>query len=142
MSAVDTDGARASQDGVVDRQDAETYASWFRSLADPTRILILNLLATRAAELSVGEISTAVGIAQPTASHHLKVLHQVGFVLRRRAGTSVFYALNINCLTRFPTAAQTILGQLPSPPVTEPRWMISTRSGVDTTAPDRRQGAG
>ena len=30
----------------IDRENAETWATWFRALGDPTRIVILNLLAT------------------------------------------------------------------------------------------------
>jgi len=37
------------------RKEAELYASWFRSLADPPRIQILNLLARERRPLSVGE---------------------------------------------------------------------------------------
>lgn len=107
----------AAQDSEITRDEAETYASWFQSLADPTRILILDLLAVEARDMPVGEISAAVRVAQPTASHHLKILHSVGFLRRRRAGQSVLYGLNTNCLTRFPTAAQTIMGHRPSPGV-------------------------
>jgi ArsR family transcriptional regulator, arsenate/arsenite/antimonite-responsive transcriptional repressor len=131
MSSSDDDCIAASADAAsITREAAETYASWFQSLADPTRILILHLLAVRGGEMAVGQISTEVGVAQPTTSHHLKLLHQVGFVHRRRAGTTVFYALNIRCLTRFPTAAQTILGQLAIPPGGDAAWMGSADAGT------------
>ena len=39
----------------VSREDATSWASWFRAIGDPTRILILNLLATEARPMSVAE---------------------------------------------------------------------------------------
>jgi DNA-binding transcriptional ArsR family regulator len=40
----------------IDRARAEEWAPWFQALGDPTRILILHLLATEQRALSVGEI--------------------------------------------------------------------------------------
>ena len=40
----------------VTRAQAEEWAPWFQALGDPTRILILNLLAGERQELTVGEI--------------------------------------------------------------------------------------
>ena len=68
----------------VERAQAETWASWFRALGDPSRILILNLLATSGRPLSVGEIVDVLGLAQSTVSHHLKILGEVGFALVER----------------------------------------------------------
>ena len=65
----------------VAREQAETWASWFRALGDPSRILILNLLATAGSARSVGEIVDELDLAQSTVSHHLKILGEVGFVL-------------------------------------------------------------
>lgn len=47
-------------------------------LADPTRRRIVEALA--GGERSVGEIVTAVGVSQPSASRHLKVLRTSGLV--------------------------------------------------------------
>ena len=48
----------------VERDQAETWASWFRALGDPSRIVILNLLATAARPMSVGEIVGELDLAQ------------------------------------------------------------------------------
>src|SRR6266511_4541733 len=64
----------------IDRNAAQTYARWFQALADPSRIVILNLLADARQPMTVGEIVAAVDIGQSTVSHHLKLLAQVGFV--------------------------------------------------------------
>jgi ArsR family transcriptional regulator, arsenate/arsenite/antimonite-responsive transcriptional repressor len=102
------------EDVVLDRQAAEDYASWFRSLADPTRIQILHLLATSDGPLTVGQIVQQVGVGQSTVSHHLKVLAQVRFVTVVHAGTSSRYQVNPRCLAAFPTAADVVMGQTPT----------------------------
>lgn len=97
----------------IDRASAEVYARWFRCLADPTRILILNLLACRRAPLSVGEIVAALDVVQSTVSHHLRILVEVGFALVEERGTSRLYRINDRCLACFPSAAELVMGELP-----------------------------
>jgi DNA-binding transcriptional ArsR family regulator len=98
---------------MLDREVAEEYASWFRCLADPTRIQILHLLAANNTPMTVGHIVQRVGVGQSTVSHHLKVLAQVGFVTVEHAGTSSRYQVNPACLAAFPTAADVVMGQRP-----------------------------
>jgi DNA-binding transcriptional ArsR family regulator len=52
--------------------------SAFEILAEPNRRAILRLLAS--SERSVGEIETQLRMTQPTASKHLRVLREAGFV--------------------------------------------------------------
>ncbi|HEX5722001.1 MAG TPA: metalloregulator ArsR/SmtB family transcription factor [Acidimicrobiia bacterium] len=94
----------------VDRETAAVWASWFRALGDPSRILVLNLLAAKAEPMSVGEIVEALDIGQSTVSHHLKQLADVGFVLVEERGTSNLYRVNDLCLECFPTAAELVMG--------------------------------
>ena len=98
----------------LDREAAATWASWFAALGDPTRILIIQLLATSTDALTVGEITTAVDVGQSTVSHHLAKLADVGFVLVRREGTASYWRVNQRCVSAFPTAAQAVLGGVPS----------------------------
>src|SRR3990170_874157 len=63
----------------IRREHVETWATWFRALGDPTRIVILNLLATTGRPMSVAEIVGAVDVGQSTVSHHLKILGDVPF---------------------------------------------------------------
>ena len=95
----------------VSRKDAEKWASWFRGLGDPSRIVILNLLATTDRAMTVGEIVDAVDIGQSTVSHHLKTLAEIGFVHATKAGTSNLYEMNRACVDRFPTAAEAVMGK-------------------------------
>ena len=95
----------------VSRSEAETFARWFRALGDPSRIVILNLLATAERPMSVGDIVDSVDIGQSTVSHHLKSLAGTGFVEVTKAGTASYYEINRACLECFPTAAETVMGK-------------------------------
>ena len=90
---------------------ASEYASWFRALADATRVQIVSLLARRAEPMSVGAITAALDVGQSTVSAHLKVLAEVRFVLAERRGTSAFYRINEACVVCFPTAADIVMGR-------------------------------
>ncbi len=93
----------------VAEEEAETYAGWFKALADPTRIRILNLLAQSEDALCVCDIVDHFPLGQPTISHHLKVLRDVRFVVAERRGTFMYYRVNRACLAEFPAAARRIL---------------------------------
>ena len=69
----------------------EEVALRFRALGEPARLRILSAL--RAGEQSVSEIMAAVELSQANVSKHLHVLHELGFVLRRKEGLFVYYAL-------------------------------------------------
>ena len=98
----------------ISREDATEWASWFRSLGDPTRVLILNLLASAGRAMSVGEIVERLDVGQSTISHNLKILGDVRFILVERVGTTSWWRINEACLDCFPTAAELVLGGLPS----------------------------
>jgi DNA-binding transcriptional ArsR family regulator len=97
--------------GPLDRATAAEYASWFRALADATRVQIVSLLAGRGEPMSVGAITEAVDVGQSTVSAHLKILADVRFVLAERRGTSAYYRINDACVSCFPTAADLVMGR-------------------------------
>ncbi|TDC83280.1 ArsR family transcriptional regulator [Micromonospora sp. KC606] len=99
---------------LLDRATAQTYASWFRALADPTRVQIVEYLARHHRPMSVGEIVAAVGLAQSTVSQHLKILTEVRFVLVEPIGTARHYRINDACVGCFPSAADVVMGR-PAP---------------------------
>jgi DNA-binding transcriptional ArsR family regulator len=61
------------------------------ALSDPTRIFILYALNEKS--LNVTELTTELGIPQPTTSRHLKVLRERGLVYTERQGTVITYHL-------------------------------------------------
>jgi ArsR family transcriptional regulator, arsenate/arsenite/antimonite-responsive transcriptional repressor len=107
---------RLTMNGVepLDRQTAETYAAWFKALADGTRVQVVSLLARAGRPLTVKEIVAAVPVGQSTVSEHLRQLALVGFVLAEERGTARLYRINDNCVSCFPTAADLVMGK-PSP---------------------------
>ena len=76
----------------LDPAEADLLATRFKALADPARLSILNRLAA-ADEVCVCDFVAALDLAQPTVSHHLKVLRDAGLVESSRRGTWAFYRL-------------------------------------------------
>jgi DNA-binding transcriptional ArsR family regulator len=68
---------------------SDLVAKYFRVLADPSRLRILELLRVEG-ELPVGEIAARLRITQPGASNHLACLRWCGFVDTRREHRTVF----------------------------------------------------
>src|SRR5688572_593924 len=99
---------------LLERSIAEEYASWFRALADPTRVQLVELLARTGRPMSVGEIVDEMSLAQSTVSQHLKILAQVRFVLVEPLGNARLYRINDNCIQCFPSAADLVMGR-PAP---------------------------
>lgn len=95
----------------LDRATAAEYASWFKALADATRVQIVALLARHGAPMTVGEITAALEVGQSTVSAHLKILAEVRFVLAERHGTASWYRVNDRCVASFPTAEDVVMGR-------------------------------
>jgi DNA-binding transcriptional ArsR family regulator len=75
---------------------AATTSDAFNAIAEPRRRDILDYLAHR--ERAVGDIVTALGLAQPSVSKHLKVLRDVGLVDVRRDGRQILYRTNVEAI--------------------------------------------
>jgi DNA-binding transcriptional ArsR family regulator len=71
---------------------AATTTDVFNAVAEPRRREILDLIAAR--ELSVNGVASALGLAQPQVSKHLRVLREVELVEVREAGRPRLYRLN------------------------------------------------
>src|SRR5882757_2233724 len=71
---------------------AATTSDVFNAIAEPQRRQILVLL--RAGERPVNQVAEELGMTQPGASKHLRVLREVGLVHDRRAGKQSLYALD------------------------------------------------
>ncbi|MFO7623151.1 MAG: metalloregulator ArsR/SmtB family transcription factor [Anaerolineales bacterium] len=72
-------------------QISELHAELCSALADSKRLLILYALSEQS--LNVGDLASNVGISQPAASRHLKILKERGLVRAERQGASVEYTL-------------------------------------------------
>ncbi|MDX6481931.1 MAG: ArsR family transcriptional regulator, arsenate/arsenite/antimonite-responsive transcriptional [Gaiellaceae bacterium] len=76
----------------LDAGEASALAAKFKALADPARVAIVNRLSA-ADEVCVCDLNAALDLAQPTVSHHLRVLREAGLVESSRRGTWAFYRL-------------------------------------------------
>jgi ArsR family transcriptional regulator, arsenate/arsenite/antimonite-responsive transcriptional repressor len=76
----------------LEAEAAAELARCFKALADPARVAIVNRLAG-AGEVCVCAFVDDLGLAQPTVSHHLKILREAGLVEATRRGTWAYYRL-------------------------------------------------
>jgi ArsR family transcriptional regulator len=79
---------------------AETTAVLFKALSDPHRVRIVNLMANNPDPVCVCDITTHLGLSQPTVSFHLKKLVNAGLLEREQRGTWAYYSMDPEALTR------------------------------------------
>ncbi|WP_376794121.1 ArsR/SmtB family transcription factor [Thermogemmatispora sp.] len=120
----------------------ELIAARFRLLGEPLRLKLLGALT--GGERSVGELVALTGASQPNVSKHLAALMQGGLVRRRKAGTSIYYALadpsvltlcDIVCAgvqERFASLAQALqLGTASQPAESRPTELSEQQGGAE-----------
>lgn len=115
MTSLDMPVVRTARPAVAQAlatEDAATYAGWFACLAEPTRVRLLHQVASTPAGITVGELAEALGVGQPTVSHHVRKLADVGFVNVHKDGTSTIVVINPACCTGLPQAADVVMGTL------------------------------
>lgn len=69
----------------------QAKAEFFKALAHPARIRVLELLSER--EHAVAELLPQVGIEPAHLSQQLSVLRRLNLVVTRKEGSTVYYAL-------------------------------------------------
>ena len=81
-------------------KQAEAVSPVLKALADPVRLRLLSLVAAHEdSEACVCDLNDAFDLSQPTISHHLKVLHDVGLLDREKRGTWVYYRVRRTALS-------------------------------------------
>ena len=78
--------------------ELKTIARALKALANETRLKILELLSKR--EMCVCELTVALDLTQPTASHHLNILENMGLIKDKKMGKWVFYSVTNPELTQ------------------------------------------
>lgn len=74
--------------------EAERLAPQLKALADPVRLRLMSIVASTAdGEACVCDLTDGFELSQPTISHHLKVLHEVGLLERTKRGVWVYYRI-------------------------------------------------
>ena len=93
--------------GLLDEQEAERYATLFKVLADPVRLRLLSQLAADGCgPVSVNELTQLVGMSQPTVSHHLKRLTDVGLLEKVRRGRTMTHQVRPELFAELRTVLQ------------------------------------
>lgn len=88
------DAAQSTQAAVLSRSEAEATAALFRAVSDATRLQLLSMIqASSDGEARVVDLTAAIGLRQPTVSHHLTTLFEAGVVERRKSGREVWYSI-------------------------------------------------
>ncbi len=88
-----------------------------QAAADETRLTILRQLAQAGdAGVCACDFTACCTVAQPTVSHHLRVLRQAGWVQTERRGLFIYYFLRPEAAARLAHIAQLAPGSLPSRP--------------------------
>jgi ArsR family transcriptional regulator len=82
-------------------------AEFFKTLAHPARIRVLELLSVR--EHAVAEMLPEVGIEPANLSQHLAVLRRASLVVSRKEGSTVLYSLTSPQVAELLAVARSIL---------------------------------
>lgn len=80
-----------------DKPDKVDVVAFAKAIADETRQQIMSLCCCQ--RMNVGDIAQAIGVTQPTASHHLAILREAGLVTIEREGRESYYTLNQERIT-------------------------------------------
>ena len=84
--------------------------------ADPTRLAILRQLASDVGAVCACDFTACCAVAQPTVSHHLKVLREAGWVRSERRASFVYYSLRPEAVERFRAIAGELVPAMPRVP--------------------------
>lgn len=83
--------------GLVDR-----ICEFNGALSDPQRVKMMKIMGSSPANsVSVSDFAKILGISQPSATKHLKILHAVDLIDRKRIGTTVYYTPNIQTINEY-----------------------------------------
>ncbi len=87
----------------------------FKALADPTRLEILRLLGAQAGPTCVCDLVDHFELAQPTISHHLKILREAGLLSHSKRGIWSFYDVDAAGVEALGRLASGLRGRRPAP---------------------------
>ena len=76
--------------------DYERIAKKLKVISDPKRLRIIDILSCN--ELCACEILEKFDISQPTLSHDMRKLEEVGLVTSKREGKNTYYSLDKDSL--------------------------------------------
>ena len=83
------------------QQELLALAGRLKAFSDPTRLQLLVLISRLTQfPMTVGDLAKQLGVSQPTASGHLKLLREAGLVAVAKKGNRAFYKLEEGAVTQ------------------------------------------
>ena len=86
-------------------EEAIATAELFKALGDPTRVRLVNMIATSGGEVCMCDLIDPVGLSQPTVSHHMKKLVDAGLVEREQRGKWAYFSLKRDAVEKLAAVA-------------------------------------
>ncbi len=98
------------------RARTEPLVPVLKAMADPTRLAMLDSLVER--PRTVGELADDFGLAQPTASRHVRLLRNAGLVVDTSGAATNLVSADADAIAGFVTAVDRALSAAGRPPTT------------------------
>ena len=108
----------------MSEQEIQTLLRFFKGLANENRLKILGIVADQ--ERSVEELSVLLNLKEPTVSHHLAKLKELGLVEMQAKGNTHLYRLNGEALQQM------------NKEIFTPKQMSALAQGVNRDAWERK----
>ena len=89
----------------LSEEEAAATAELFKTLGDPARVRIVNLIAGAREPVCACEFNDALELAQPTVSHHLKRLTDAGLLEREQRGKWAYFSLKRDAVRKLAAVA-------------------------------------
>ncbi len=80
----------------------ERVCQYNKAVSDPNRMRMIKIVGSHEPyTMKVSDIAEILGISQPAATKHLKIMENSGLFKRERRGTSVYYSLDLEEVARY-----------------------------------------
>lgn len=92
--------------------DMDRLAKQLWALGDPVRLQILKILPTEPTchdACNVSKIAKRIGLSQPSASHHLRILRQAGIIAYEKKCRDMIYWIDLEAAAEVKVQLGTVL---------------------------------
>ena len=93
--------------------DLDTLAKQLWAIGDPLRLQILRILPTEPTcenVCNVSKIAERIGLSQPAASHHLRILRQAGIITNQKMCRDMIYWIDLEASSAVTQSLRDLLG--------------------------------
>jgi ArsR family transcriptional regulator len=77
----------------MSEQEAERFALLFKAISHPVRVRMLDIIHRANTGICVCDVEASFDLSQPTISHHLKILRDVGLIESEQRGLWVYHRI-------------------------------------------------